>query len=100
MKIIPTIGAWMWFHRSGIEGVCMGADQPMAAVVAFIHSEKCVNLMVIDHLGGHFCMSGVRVRQDGDPDDSLPYVAWMPFQVGQAKLQEGLKIADGVRSNG
>jgi hypothetical protein len=87
MNIIPTIGRVMWFHRSGIEGVCMDAGQPMAAIVAFVHSEKCVNLTVFDHLGGNFPMGGVRVRQDGDPDDSRPYVAWMPYQVGQAKKE-------------
>lgn len=77
----------MWFHRSGIEGVCSDARQPMAAIVAFVHNDKCISASVIDHHGNTFPVHGVRVRQDGDPDDSRPYVAWMPYQVGQAKAQ-------------
>jgi len=88
MNIIPTIGRIMWFHRSGIEGVCMDAGQPMAAIVACVHNGgRSVTAQVIDHTGHSFSVNSVRVRQDGDPDDSRPYVAWMPYQVGQAKAQ-------------
>lgn len=81
-KTIPTIGRVMWFYRSGYEGVCFDAKQPMAAIVACVHNGGgSVTVNVSDHAGYSFPAT-VRVRQEGDEDASLPYVAW-PIREGE-----------------
>lgn len=87
--IKPTVGRIVWFWRSGYEGRCLGADQPMAATVAFVHDDRRVNLSVTDHAGCVLPVDNVQLVQPGDdhPGNSRPWCQWMPFQVGQAKAQ-------------
>ena len=76
----PSIGRNVLFWRSGYEGICLDAKQPMAAKIALVHNEQCVNLSVTDHAGNVFPVSGVLLVQDGDaaPGQSRPWCEWMP----------------------
>jgi len=86
MVIKPTVGRIVWFWRSYQPDVVDDA-QPMAAIVAYVHSDIMVNLSVIDHNGHHFSKTSVRLQQEGSdpPAFNEMYCEWMPYQIGQAK---------------
>ena len=75
-----TIGRYVLFHRSGHEGICLDAKQPMAAVITFVHGPNSVNLTVFGHKGDTFPMDGVELRaadqSDTRPPGVAPYCEW------------------------
>jgi hypothetical protein len=102
MTIInPTVGRIVWFHPNGqqFDGLReIDAAQPMAAQVAFVNSERYINLLVTDHAGRARPVGGVYLVQDGDeaiPGPGTCYAEWMPFQKGQARAQSlSLPVVD------
>lgn len=94
--IKPTPGRVVWFtppdnshdRPTGFE--YFDFKQPCSASVAFVHSDRMVNLSVIDHAGKPYPFTSVVLLQD---DDRKPeggrFASWMPYQVGQAKKHEG-----------
>lgn len=81
--ITPTVGRVVWFYP----GNCRPGDQPWAALVAYVHGVRCVNLAVFDPNGCSFGQGDVVLLQegDGDPETGTPHARWMPYQLGQAK---------------
>lgn len=79
--IIPTIGRVVWFRPGGTTL----ERQPLPAVIAYVHSETCVNLAIFDENGvasnktSCFLFQGDTDRPTGD------YCEWMPYQIGKAK---------------
>lgn len=90
MKIIsPTIGRIVWFWAKGSDALVEG-NQPEAAMVTYVHTDRMVNLMVIDHSGS--LVRGVKSVELAQPEDTRPtdgcFCEWMPYQVGQAAKHE------------
>jgi len=91
MVITPTAGRVVWFypHGSQYHAVAYSHNdaQPMAATVAYVHTERMINLSVTDHLGKQHDFTSVKLVQEGDPIPPLgqAYCIWMPYQLGQAK---------------
>lgn len=84
MIIRPTIGRVVWYYPSGKESKSRG-DQPWAALVAYVHSDICVNLGGFDPNGKHFEATSVTLRQPDDADpEAGSFCEWMPFQAAQA----------------
>lgn len=87
--IKPTIGRVVWFTP----GTTLPADfllidgkQPCNASIAYVWSDRLVNLTVSDHYGKSFNLTSVQLLQDDDARPAAGYFAeWMPYQVGQAK---------------
>lgn len=79
--IPPSIGRVVWYYPAD-RGP---GDQPHAALVAFVYSDRLVNLMVSDPNGVPYSKTSVTLVQDGDEGPGGGYCAWMPFQIGQAK---------------
>jgi hypothetical protein len=96
--IKPTVGRVVWYWPAAYDlaqGVFAypGSDQPMAATVAFVHSDRMVNLSVVDHNGTPFDKRSVTLLQEGDAvRDHAGYAEWMPFQKGQAAKIEQLAV--------
>lgn len=65
--------------------------QPQAAIVAFVHSDRMVNLAVFGQNGNTFPMTSVTLRQPEDERPSGPFCEWMPYQQGQAAKTEALE---------
>lgn len=81
--IKPTVGRVVWFYKKD------GDTTPLAAIVACVHSDRMVNLCVIDPNGGSFGSTSVLLVQDGDPKPMIgSYCEWMPYQKGQAAKTE------------
>ena len=91
--ITPTIGRKVWFWPNGTHiGVpyieppqCQDLKQAMDATIVFVHNDRRVNLLVVDHIGITWPVNSVFLQQEGDATPSGMYAQWMPYQAGQAK---------------
>ncbi len=88
--IKPTVGRVVWFypkfHQPG--------HQPLAAIVAHVWSDTCVNLAIFDANGRPMAdppTSVLLVQEGAEVPSGGLYCAWMPYQVGQAKKYETLE---------
>ena len=80
--IKPTVGRVVWFYTGVVK-------EPCAAIIAKVHSDRMVNLMVIDEDGDPYGQTSVRLLQDDDkPAGEAFWCAWMPYQLGQAAKTE------------
>lgn len=86
--IKPTVGRVVWFHPDKPGSVARPKGVPLAAIVAFVHSDALVNLAVFDVNGSTFARSSVPLIQDGEEKPDGPYCEWMPYQKGQAAKTE------------
>lgn len=93
--IIPTVGRVVWFFerepsRSEERG------KPLAAIVSHVHSDRMVNLTVLDPNGLPFSRTSVDLIQQEDEAGAARglsmWCEWMPYQVGQAKKHEPKKL--------
>lgn len=104
--IKPTVGRVLWYWPSEYDCKNLhvfaydGSDQPFAATVAFVHSDRMVNLAIVDHNGMPFAKRSVTLLQEGDQQlerirdrvsDHAGYAEWMPYQKGQAAKTESLE---------
>lgn len=85
--IQPSVGRVVWYYPSGPR-----PSQPYPALVAYVHSDRCINVGGFTNGGQPFSDTSVQLLQD---DDAVPvgqaYACWMPFQKGQAQKTEQLE---------
>lgn len=93
--IEPTPGRIVWFYPDVNDGRTLSATgpRPLAAIVARVIHERCVNLTVSREDGTTFGAQNVTLLQDGFTlsDAERAYAEWMPFQKGQAARFEAAK---------
>lgn len=90
--IRPTVGRVVWYRPNGREELTvLDPAQPLAAIVAFVHGDKMVNLSVVDHVGQRHAVERVVLLQEGDNPSAGHYCEWMPYQKGQAARTEQLE---------
>ncbi|WKA31622.1 hypothetical protein [Bradyrhizobium roseum] len=85
--IQPAPGRIVWFFPA----LEVGRDpngQPLAAMVAKVLGERCVNLTVSHGDGTTYAAQNVQLLQDDDAEPETAYACWMPFQKGQAARHE------------
>lgn len=89
MTITPTVGRVVWYWPDPSEpSICTGGDQPLAALIAHVWSDTCVNIAGFDANGIPFNRTSVLLVQDGNPRPEHQFVEWMPYQKGQAAKTE------------
>jgi hypothetical protein len=97
--IEPTPGRIVWFYPDVNNGRAKGptGPVPLAAIVAKVIHERCVNLTVSREDGTTFGAQNIVLLQDGFTlaDADRPYAEWMPFQKGQAAKYEAQAAAAG-----
>lgn len=89
--IKPTIGRVMWYWPSKANR----GEQPLCALVCFVHGDDMVNLAVFGREGSTWGSASVPIVQEGSrytAGDS-PYCEWMPYQKGQAAKTEAAEAA-------
>jgi len=87
--IKPSIGRVVWFTPSKTDAALSGSDQKLAALVTYVHSDRCVNLAVFDANGNAHGRTSATLLQDDDVGNEGGYYAeWMPYQIGQAKKHD------------
>lgn len=96
--IQPTIGRVVWYwpaqNAGGWSEMAWDGQQPMAATIAYVHNDTCVNLSVVDHDGKSHDVTSVTLLQAEDaqrPEGG--FCEWMPFQKGQAAKTEAAEAA-------
>ena len=91
--IQPTVGRVVWARVAGDPN----DQQPMAATIAYVHSDMMVNLSVTNHTGHVSPFTSVPLVQDGGAEKPGigMYCEWMPYQIGQARkgATDGAKVA-------
>ncbi len=98
--IKPSVGRVVIFRNGA------SPHEEFAAVVAKVHGDRCVNLMVVDSIGNTAPRQAVTLLQDDDSPAGLPFwCEWMPFQKGQAAKTEAaeanaLELGAAVRRAG
>ncbi len=89
--IKPTVGRVVWYV--GSEGDELNgmpkSDQVCAALIAYVHSDTLVNLVVFDCNGAPHSRTSVTLLHEGAKEG--PYCTWMPYQKGQAAKTEELE---------
>ena len=78
MKIIPTIGRavhYFWSEADRMEGMEILSDAPCTALIAFVHGNMSVNLVVFDHCGTEFQRPMVPINIERFT--GLPRAEWM-----------------------
>ena len=91
--IQPSVGRVVWFWPTKPSPV----EQPYAALVTYVHSDRMINVGGFNHNGEVFAMTSVQLLQDDDIPVG-PCCSWMPYQKGQAAKTEALeqKLGGGV----
>lgn len=95
--ISPTNGRIVWFTPSTTTNnpafAYADKSQPLAAMIAYVHSDRMVNLTVSDQNGVPYSFTSVTLLQDdvAKPESGF-YCEWMPFQKGQAAKAEAPAI--------
>ena len=83
--ISPTPGRVVWYHPAPHDGIATLNGQPLAAIVAGVHSDRLVNLAIFDAYGNTQQRSSVHLVQPGDAVPDFAHATWMPYQIGQAQ---------------
>lgn len=88
--IEPSIGRIVWYFADHAATKGMKSthpDEPFAAIVTAVHTDRIVNLLVFDHQGTTFAMQSVPLFQGDEEDDetAIAHCEWMPYQRGQAE---------------
>lgn len=100
--ITPTIGRKVWFRHNGVKvGAPFGVPQPkvldstapMDATVVYVHSDRKVNLLVVDHIGNTYPVQNVLMLQGDESFTPVEvYCEWMDYQKSQAE-KDAAKVA-------
>lgn len=89
--IVPKVGRVVWFWPNGTTVVRVHNEEiPCDAHIAYVWTERMINVFVVDHNAAPFSFTSVPLLQDGDqiPPREQHYCTWMPYQVGQAALTQ------------
>lgn len=82
--ITPTVGRVVWVQGYG--------SQPQAALITYVHSSTCVNVIAFTAEGIPVPRERLGLKQEGDGMQwAAPYAEWMPYQKGQAAKTEALE---------
>lgn len=73
---IPKPGAIVWYRNHFGDKIPQLGDQPLAAIVAAVLADGCVNLSVIDCFGNHHPRQRIALVQPGDAKPIGAYAEW------------------------
>ena len=92
--IKPTVGRILWYWKAESDGATVQRDQPLAAIVTYVHGDRMVNIAFWDANGAWNSATSVPLIQAGDSDRMKKwgcYCEWMPYQTAQAAKAEALE---------
>jgi hypothetical protein len=75
--IIPTVGRVVWFWP---EGKTSDDQQPCPAIIAYVWSDRLINIAFFDMNGEPDNETSVPLIQEGEPYPPTRYCEWMPYQ--------------------
>jgi hypothetical protein len=74
--ISPTPGRIVWFYPAPHDGIATLNNQPLAAIVAGVHSDHLVNLAIFDAYGNTQQRSNVTLVQPGEDAPNHAHATW------------------------
>ncbi len=93
-NLTPTVGRVVWYYPKGWRA----GEQPLAAIIAHVWSDRCVNLAIFDANGKAIVdpPTSIELCHPEEDNDNQGKARWMPYQVGQAAKTEQLekKLSD------
>ena len=97
--IKPTVGRVVLFTPGRVADKRADKSQPLAAIIAYVHSDRSVNLTVFEQTGAAQIAGFINVKLLQDEDEAPEsgfFCEWMPYQKGQAarteQLEEKLRV--------
>lgn len=88
-KVIPPTVGRVVHVRNRVD-----SDQPEAALVTYVWSDRLVNVAVFDASGVRHSLQSLPLMQPGaELPEGGPYAEWMPYQLGQAAKTEQAEAA-------
>ncbi len=89
MVIKPEPGRHVHYIPAGVDDFDMAVtpDQPLAAIVTAVHSNRLVNLAVFDANGKHFSRTSIALQQPGDDAPSERHCRWMPYTLATERAR-------------
>jgi len=97
--IEPTPGRVVWFRPHEDDHTFTGGhgNEPLAALIAKVHSNRLINVAAFDENGHNRGVENVTLLQDDDPKPEKGlFACWMPYQTGQAAKTEAAEKAAAV----
>lgn len=92
--IPPSIGRAVLYYPFGSATHADGGTViPRSAHVAFVWSERLINIGFIDHNGVAGNATGVRLVQPGDEIPEGPFCRWMPFTIDREQQRAREMVA-------
>lgn len=89
--IKPTRGRVVLFTPAKSDHL-MSGDEPLAAIIAHVHSDTVLNLTVFDAFGRVHARPSVELVQEGEKKaPGTAFAEWMPYQKGPAAKTELLE---------
>lgn len=89
--IKPTIGRVVWYRAESEPSLALDSDQPLAALITYVHSDTMINLVVFDPNGNARGRTSVWLWDGECEKRAGSYAEWMPYQKGQAAKTEALE---------
>jgi hypothetical protein len=89
--IKPTVGRVVWFWPASTTPKGTPDAQPLAATIAYVHSDTMVNLTVHDRDGETYGLTSVKLWHGEGESPDMPHAEWMPYQKGQAAKTEAIE---------
>lgn len=99
--IKPTVGRMLHYYPAGEDsGAIITCGQPLAATIAHVWNDRCINIAYLDANGVWRGKTSVLlVHEDDDARPGAGYCVWMPYQKGQAAKTESLERSLAEQSN-
>jgi hypothetical protein len=95
--ITPRVGDIVWF-RSGANETNLASEEPLAAIVTYVHHDAMINLVVFGKGGDcHQRASATLWHGEGDVPARISYAEWMP---DRDKVKDAPKVDDVERLKG
>jgi hypothetical protein len=88
--IKPTVGRVVWFWDSARTAEHPDGE-PLAAIIARVWSDTCVNLCVLDSNGTPTVRTSATLYQGEGERPGGAHAEWMPYQLGQAAKTQQLE---------
>ena len=89
--ITPTVGRIVWFTKAAMDVTTVQRDQPLAAIVTYVWSDRMINIAYWDANGTFNSATSVPLVQDDEKKPDGFFCEWMPYQKGQAAKYEQLE---------
>lgn len=91
--IKPTVGRMLHYYPASEDsGAIVNCGHPLAATIAHVWNDRCINIAYLDTNGVWRSKTSVLlVHEDDEARPGACYCVWMPYQKGQASKTDAVQ---------